>query len=283
MHLFMLPVQFLDMVLDMPIVVLRQVLRSMVQKTVVFPQLHFIDGRRHSLSFRKGRTSWSRLFSGSLRFRSCRSFFGGRCPCCAGRADSQVPPWRRPRFFFCRQAQLLGILAGMAHKNSYAVTLVLLVTVQLALCRSDLSGGFWNNLLYFLREREPRSRGRFSPWKSGHYFHKQYLAVHTSATEAFGRISGVFLLKFLDISLPDVEQVVEVPNIFSEVIPSRSSVSEPQLAEQLVEVPTDRVYALAVVAVRSLGREAAAALSRRQRRDTARPGRDTNTGRRDDG
>ena len=74
-HLFMLPIQFLDKVLDMPAVVLRQVLRSMVQKTVESPQLHFIDGRRHSLSFRRGRSSWSRLFSGSSRFRSCRSFF----------------------------------------------------------------------------------------------------------------------------------------------------------------------------------------------------------------
>ena len=53
-HSFMLPVQFLDKVLDMPVVVLRQVLRSMVQKTVVVPQLHFIDGRRHSLSLRRG-------------------------------------------------------------------------------------------------------------------------------------------------------------------------------------------------------------------------------------
>ena len=74
--------------------------------------------------------------------------------------------------------------------------LVLQVTTQLALCRSDVYGGFWKNLLFFLREREPRSRGRFSPWKSGHYFHKQYLAVHTSATEAFGGISGVFLSTF---------------------------------------------------------------------------------------
>ena len=121
-HLFMLPVQFLDKVLDMPVVVQRQVLRSMVQKTVESPQLHFIDGRRHSLSFRRSSSSRSSLFSGSLRFRSCRSFFAGRCPCCAGRADSQVPPWRRPRFFFCRQAQMLGIMAGMAQKNSCAAT-----------------------------------------------------------------------------------------------------------------------------------------------------------------
>ena len=67
-------------------VVQRQVRGSMVPKTVVVPQLHFIDGRRHPLSFRRSRSSWSSLFSGSLRFRSCRSFFGGRCPCCAGRA-----------------------------------------------------------------------------------------------------------------------------------------------------------------------------------------------------
>ena len=48
LHSFMLPVQFLDKVLDVPIVVLRQVLRSMVQKTV-FPQLPSIESRRHSL------------------------------------------------------------------------------------------------------------------------------------------------------------------------------------------------------------------------------------------
>ena len=48
-HLFMLPLQFLDKVLDMPVEVLRQVLGSMVQKTVV-PQLPSIEGRR--LSFR---------------------------------------------------------------------------------------------------------------------------------------------------------------------------------------------------------------------------------------
>ena len=46
-HSFMFPVQFLDMVLDMPIEVPRQLLGSMVQKTVV-PQLPSIEGRRHS-------------------------------------------------------------------------------------------------------------------------------------------------------------------------------------------------------------------------------------------
>ena len=48
-HSFMLPVQFLDTVFDMPVVVLRQVLGLMVQKTVVRPQLPSIVGRRHHL------------------------------------------------------------------------------------------------------------------------------------------------------------------------------------------------------------------------------------------
>ena len=89
-------------------------------------------------SCRRGSSSWSRLFSGSSRFCRCRSFFGGRCPCCAGRADSQVPPWRRPRFFFRRQAQMLGIMAGMAQRTVMprhsCAWLVLLVMMQLALC-----------------------------------------------------------------------------------------------------------------------------------------------------
>ena len=55
-HSFMVPVQFLDKVLDMAVVVLRQVLRSIVPKTVVVPQLHFIGGLRLSLSFRRGRS-----------------------------------------------------------------------------------------------------------------------------------------------------------------------------------------------------------------------------------
>ena len=80
-HSFMLPVQFLDMVLDMPVVVLRQVPGLMVQKTVVRPQLPFIYGRRHSLSSSRGSSPWSGLFTG--------------CPCCAGRAVSPVLPWRR--------------------------------------------------------------------------------------------------------------------------------------------------------------------------------------------
>ena len=42
MHLFMLPVQFLDTVLDMSVVLLRPVLVLMVQNSVLVPQLSFI-------------------------------------------------------------------------------------------------------------------------------------------------------------------------------------------------------------------------------------------------
>ena len=70
-HSFMLPVQFLDTVFDMPVVVLRQMLGFMVQKIVDRPQLQSIHGCRHSLSFRCGSPSWSRLFSRPQRFPSC--------------------------------------------------------------------------------------------------------------------------------------------------------------------------------------------------------------------
>ena len=80
----MLPVQFLDTVLDMPVAVLRQVPGLMVQITVVRPQLQSIEGCRHFLSFSRGSSPWSRLFTRPQRFFSCYSISGGRCPCCAG-------------------------------------------------------------------------------------------------------------------------------------------------------------------------------------------------------
>ena len=80
-------------------------------------------------------------------------------------------------------------------------------TVEVRSCSSsaswsDVYGGFWKNLPYFLRECVLRSRGRFSPRKSGHHFYKQCLAV-ASATEAFGRISGVSLRE--GDSFPEVD------------------------------------------------------------------------------
>ena len=78
-------------------------------------------------------------------------------------------------------------------------------------------------------------------------------------------------------SLPVVaEQVSEVPTIIPEdPIPQRALLRAPQLAEQLVDVPTPPGYVLAVVAVQTLGWRDARALFERL---AASPGRDTNTG-----
>ena len=46
------------------------------------------------------------------------------------------------------------------------------------------------------------------------------------------------VLKFFDALIPVAEQVIDVPKFFVERIPPRTSDREPQLAEQLVEVPT---------------------------------------------
>ena len=48
----------------------------------------------------------------------------------------------------------------------------------------------------------------------------------------------VDVLQLFDALIPVAEQVIDVPKIFVERIPPRTSVREPQLAEQLVEVPT---------------------------------------------
>ena len=48
----------------------------------------------------------------------------------------------------------------------------------------------------------------------------------------------VDVLQFFDALLHVAEQVIEVPKIIIEHTPPRTSVREPQLAEQLVEVPT---------------------------------------------
>ena len=46
------------------------------------------------------------------------------------------------------------------------------------------------------------------------------------------------ILRFFDTLMPDPEQVVEVPKILPVEVPMRTAVREPQIAEQLVEVPT---------------------------------------------
>ena len=107
------------------------------------------------------------------------------------------------------------------------------------------------------------------------------------------------ILRFFDTLMPDPEQVIEVSQISHEDVPMRAVLRDTQLAEQLVEVPTNPGYVFDVVAVQTLGWRTAAALieqfvynpargggggsregSRgpRPERDTARPGRYRNTG-----
>ena len=95
-HSFMLLVQFLDMVLDMPVVVLRQVPGLMVQKTVVRPQLPSIYGRRHSLSSSRGSSHGPGYSPDHRDSPVAVRFQVVDVPVVPGRAGSQVLLWRRP-------------------------------------------------------------------------------------------------------------------------------------------------------------------------------------------
>ena len=59
---------------DIPVVILSDAFGLTSQKTVDSPQLQSIAGRRHFLSCRKRRSSWSRLFSRPQSFLSCCTF-----------------------------------------------------------------------------------------------------------------------------------------------------------------------------------------------------------------
>ena len=83
----------------------------------------------------------------------------------------------------------------------------------------------------------------------------------------------VGVLKVFDQPLP--EQVIEVPKIVCPPRGASTVLCAPQLAEQLVEVPTTPGYAFAVVAVQTLGWTEARALFEQL---TVSPGRDVNTG-----
>ena len=61
--------------------------------------------------------------------------------------------------------------------------------------------------------------------------------------------------------MPAVEQVVAVPKISLDRVPQRSASRCPQKAEQLVEVPTEPGYALAVNAVQAIGLRAAVGMA----------------------
>ena len=67
------------------------------------------------------------------------------------------------------------------------------------------------------------------------------------------------VLRKLDV--PFVEQIIAVPEISLDWVPQRSAARRPQTAEQLVEVPTERGYALEIIATKALGWRAAAALA----------------------
>ena len=56
------------------------------------------------------------------------------------------------------------------------------------------------------------------------------------------------ILSFFGALMPDTEQVVEVSKILLDDVPMRAAERDTQLEEQLVEVPTNSGYALAVVA-----------------------------------
>ena len=63
------------------------------------------------------------------------------------------------------------------------------------------------------------------------------------------------ILSFFGAFMPDTEQVIDVPKILLDDVPMRAAVRDTQLGEQLVEVPTDPGYALAVVASKLCSRQ----------------------------
>ena len=93
------------------------------------------------------------------------------------------------------------------------------------------------------------------------------------------------VLKILDKLVPDVEQVIEVPKIIQHTVPQRSSLLEPQMAEQLAEVAViEHVKVATGLDAWGLGFMRISETVRLVGvydsgwRDTAGPGRKTNTG-----
>ena len=91
----------------------------------------------------------------------------------------------------------------------------------------------------------------------------------------------VHVLGYFSTLVPVVAlQVIEVPKVVCPPRAARAVLCAPQMADQLVEALTPPGYVLAVMSVQTLGWRDARALLERL---AARPGRDTNTGRRDGG
>ena len=211
-HSFMLPVQFLDTVLDMLVVVLRQVPGLMVQKTVVRPQLQYApvvrvvlpwrrSWRSHScsslrnrrpffldcgklrtfrscssltssstsLSCRKRRSSWSRLFSRPQSFLSCCTFQVLDAPVVlvvltmprscrqrqfapkAGYAGFDVPQLCSS---WLLQAKIFVILAGMTRRTVTVACTILVMPVAMHLALFSRPG---------LQAHDARHHGLFGP------------------------------------------------------------------------------------------------------------------------
>ena len=93
------------------------------------------------------------------------------------------------------------------------------------------------------------------------------------------------VLQILDKLVLGVEQVVEVPKILQHTIPQRSSLQEPQMAEQLVAVPVIEFIVfrrlegeLGIAFVRVAGHTCIMRVRDTAWRDTAGPGRFSSTG-----
>ena len=85
--------QFFDDVWTFSFVQQRQVCGFMVQKTVVVPQLQFLVGSRHS--FRAAEADpHGPVCSVDHGDSAVAAYFGGRCPCCAGRASTTLRIWQ---------------------------------------------------------------------------------------------------------------------------------------------------------------------------------------------
>ena len=59
------------------------------------------------------------------------------------------------------------------------------------------------------------------------------------------------ILHIFDVLMPDPEQAIEVPKILLDDVPMRTVIRDTQLGNSWVEVPTEPVYALAVIASES--------------------------------
>ena len=123
-----------------------------------------------------------------------------------------------------------------------------------------------------------RSESLGASWSSSSTLHPSSRFSHAPVPQTVDSVGEV--LKILDKLVPDVEQVIEVPKILQHTVPQRSSLQEPQMAEQLVEVPGfEFVFVrLCLGVVSAAGYTWAMRVHDTGWSDTACPGRHTNTG-----